>query len=90
VALHLTERQKIMTTQTRSFLNKTTSFLMGKKPFQNLRRDFKKQGFTIDMADNGMYELRDKKTDKLLLCAANGYNGYLIRCVENLFSVNEK
>jgi hypothetical protein len=79
-----------MTTPTRSFLNKTTSFLMAKKPFQNLRRDFKKQGFTIDKADNGMYELRDKKTDKLLLCAANGYNGYLIRCVEGLFSVNEK
>jgi len=79
-----------MTNKTQSFAGKTTSFVMGKKEFQNLRRDFKKQGFEVAKVSGGMYELRHAKNDKLLLVALNGSQNYLIRCVEGLFSVKPK
>ena len=86
-----TEKGKMrMTNKTQSFAGKTTSFVMGKKEFQNLRRDFKKQGFEVAKVSGGMYELRHAKNDKLLLVALNGSQNYLIRCVEGLFSVKPK
>lgn len=79
-----------MTTKTQSFAGKTTSFVMAKKEFQNLRRDFKKQGCEVVKVSEGMYEFRHPKNDKLLLVALNGSSNYLIRCVEGLFSVEPK
>lgn len=79
-----------MEKRTQSFAGATESGVMEKKFFQQLRRDFKKQGFPVEKVAEGRYECRHPKNDKLLLVALNGRNNYLVRSVKGLYSVQEK
>ena len=56
--------------------------LMAKKDFQQLRNDFKAQGFPVLKIDSG-YILH--LGDTLLLKAMNGSRGYLVRYKADLF-----
>ncbi len=67
------------------FAEETTSSIWTKKNFQEMRKDFKAQGFDIKKtADGNGYEL--KIGDLLLLKAMNGSSGYLVTHVKTLFA----
>lgn len=69
-----------------NFVDKTITRVFSKKDFQQLRTDFKAQGFSVNKTeDEEGYELK-LKDGRLLLKALKGNNGYLVRMVHNLLS----
>lgn len=74
----------------RNFAGKTITMTMQKQAFQDLRKDFKKQGCDVKKVGQGHYEFRHHKTEKLLLVGLVGNHNYLVTCVEGLFSVKPK
>ena len=64
---------------------KMVSCIMAKKDFQNLRKDFKEQGFNVVKIPDG-YECHHNN-GMLLLRAMNGSRGYLVRHIEGLFTI---